>query len=652
MAKNILDDEVLKANQRFIKNNIKEQTLIEATEENNKAEFGILYDKENNKAIEDPKRNIEIGIDTAKNRTPSPLPANPTTEEFTVEGFEVTREGKWRKLVSPNTATIDDEIDSGFENREGLDYSKEITREDLTSERNNIIIAKLQDDEGNLIDPSEAIEGEEYTPVLIDRRDKQEITRENIASVRNNIVVAKLQDSEGNLIDPDDAIEGEEYTQVLVARRDKQEITREDIASVRNNIVVAKLQDSEGNLIDPDDAIEGEEYTPVLVARRDKQEITKTSDNKEFKLKGFEKQESGKWKKLSATYDEAEDEIDGSFENRESLDYKQELTKNIASVRNSISIVKLQDSEGNLIDPDEAIEEEEYTLVLVARRDKQEITKTGENRDFPFLRGYVVNPDNTLFPNIEKNNNFKITQDLISDFDARAISGYIVKLQDSEGNLIDPDDAIEEEEYTQVLVRRRDRQEIVSSDERLNEFEYDQRYENDFWNGNLLGEGRAKEPGDIGRRTIDASGLEQRNVGGNTLGMDDARMRELSIFLLMLFPYIGTSTIQNIRSAVASPDIVGLATSASQSAYYLLQNLRYYTPFELAKYFLHNFYTLHFLKEMTIKYPPGRAPSGAPDAKMWDGVLSETTSKSSRLIQKATRRFRRFRRWISVFNSI
>lgn len=166
----------------------------------------------------------------------------------------------------------------------------------------------------------------------------------------------------------------------------------------------------------------------------------------------------------------------------------------------------------------------------------------------------------------------------------------------------------------------------VSSTNNNEEFEYNVVYENDFWKANnWFGEGRAKlHENSLGEKTVNINDLEIReNVGGSStvLGVEisDNRMREMAIFLFMLFPYIGTSTVLNIRDAIDDPDLAGLAVSSSQNVYFLLQNLRYYTPFELGKYFIHNFYTMHFLKEMTIKYPPGRFSSGAPIAQRWDG---------------------------------
>ena len=369
MAINIFDDEVLKRNKRFISNEIKEETLIEKSAESGVTEFGILYDKEEQKALEDPKRNIEISLDSAGVRTPSVVPSDPRTRDIILEGFERLESGKWRKLSSPNEASINKDF-TNLENREELENSSEI------------------------------------------------------------------------------------------------------------------------------------------------------------------------------------------FLRNEGRD---------------ISFLKLEDSEGNLIDPDDAIEEEEYTPVLIARREARELGITAENKDFTFLRDYVVNPENTLFPEIGNQNDFKIVQE------------------------------IEEGDGT---------------------FTYNQMYENDFWEANnWFGEGRAARPGKpIRERTVNISDLEIREKTDNAfMGLTTDRLRELSIFLFMLFPYIGTSTVLNIRNAVASPDIVGLAVSSSQNAYFLMQNMRYFTPFELAKYFLHNFYTMHFMKEMTIKYAPGRVPTGAPNARQWDG---------------------------------
>lgn len=200
-----------------------------------------------------------------------------------------------------------------------------------------------------------------------------------------------------------------------------------------------------------------------------------------------------------------------------------------------------------------------------AKTNQEEITTEPENYDYTFLRDQVVNPENTRFPEVKNSTDFKINTET---------------------------ESFNENE----------------------EFKYNVVYNNDFWEANnFFGEGRAKlHENALDQETVNINDLEVRNE-------DDSLLRELSIFLFMLFPYIGTSTVLNIRDAAVSPNVVGLATSASQNAYFLLQNLRYFTPFELGKYFLHNFYTLNFLKEMTIKYPPGRMPTGAPSAVNWDG---------------------------------
>ena len=197
-------------------------------------------------------------------------------------------------------------------------------------------------------------------------------------------------------------------------------------------------------------------------------------------------------------------------------------------------------------------------------------------------------------------------------YDKDAEKGIEEPKREIEINLNDSANRTPTEREFETPEIKKERTEI---EEGNSELTYNQIYDNNFWSGALRSEGRASNPGDpIDEKTINTSDLEIREKEqGNPI------QRQLAIFLYLLFPYIGTSTVANIRGAASDPDIIGLAVSASQNAYFLLQNLRYFTPFELGKYFLHNFYTLHFMKEMTVKYPPGRFPSGAPDAENWNG---------------------------------
>jgi len=69
----------------------------------------------------------------------------------------------------------------------------------------------------------------------------------------------------------------------------------------------------------------------------------------------------------------------------------------------------------------------------------------------------------------------------------------------------------------------------------------------------------------------------------------------VGIFLYNLFPYQGLSSVSEIN-----PDIPGVANAAMNSLT-ALSKLKYFTPAELALTLGHNFYTLHFLRGITIK---------------------------------------------------
>ena len=300
--------------------------------------------------------------------------------------------------------------------------------------------------------------------------------------------------------------------------------------------------------------------------------------NSNISLEGFEKGADGKWKKLASPTNPGIEKTTENLENRDSLNNT--YSANFTEENNEISILKLRDSEGNLIDPEDAKEEEEYTPVLIARRDKEQITFNVDNFDSRFL-----------------------------------------KLRDSEGNLIDPEDAKEEEEYTLVLIARRDKESVEFSEEN-NRVTYNKVYQNSFWsNNNWLGS-RAKLPENpISEVSVNASDLEIRNVrpfdneAQTFLFGDEVRLQELAIFAFMLLPYIGTDLALSGIEAFNNPNPVGLALS-TPNFINAVNNLRYFTGGEITSYLLHNFYTISLLKRHSIKFPQNRV---FDTTREWDG---------------------------------
>ena len=153
---------------------------------------------------------------------------------------------------------------------------------------------------------------------------------------------------------------------------------------------------------------------------------------------------------------------------------------------------------------------------------------------------------------------------------------------------------------------------------------YNKVYQNSFWSNNDWFGNRAKLPENpIRQVSVDTSDLEIRDKSESSLlglPINENKLRELSIFVFMLFPYIGTDVALSARSAIEDPNIVGLATSGAANIGFALNNLRYFTAAELVTYFGHNFYSLYFLKRHSIKYPLKLWSGVDTNVREWDGA--------------------------------
>ena len=160
--------------------------------------------------------------------------------------------------------------------------------------------------------------------------------------------------------------------------------------------------------------------------------------------------------------------------------------------------------------------------------------------------------------------------------------------------------------------------EIIKGESNLT---YNKVYQNSFWSNNDWFGNRARLPENpISQETVNISNLEVRGKAAGGFPVNEDRLRELSIFVFMLFPYIGTNVALTARSGIEEPNIAGLATSASANVFFAFNNLRYFTGAELISYFGHNFYTLNFLKGHSIKYPLSKLwNQNDVGVREWDG---------------------------------
>ena len=82
------------------------------------------------------------------------------------------------------------------------------------------------------------------------------------------------------------------------------------------------------------------------------------------------------------------------------------------------------------------------------------------------------------------------------------------------------------------------------------------------------------------------------------------RASELDIFLYDLLPYFGTSSVKeslSLANNVGSVAVTDLITNSLSTTISAVQKIKYFTPAELVAYFGSNFYTMHFLKGISVK---------------------------------------------------
>jgi len=523
MAINILDDEVLKRNRAYFTN--VEETKISATEVKKTPDndLSVYLDK----YVEANENSKEYGaiIEGAGGKTPIEINATISKENAT----QIISEGSGAKT---NATQLFQRVSTRAKDvsyKDIYDESAETALED-TNERDVITLSTNQ-------------EIREATSL-----------QSNVLLRGITLRITKLQDEEGNLIDPENAVVNEEYT----------------IAGITT---------------------EGKEYEDIDISTDLRESILNT-----ISYEKFSKDADGAWNIISVGQT-PEGSINqetislSSFENREKI-----ISSRLDLSSLPIDALGLRFSNENT---------PYYTDFYFM--DTQ--VNTQGIKELYDRENWTTTPNLTTIPQDALRVRFSIegTPNDYTDF-------YFIEDPNALRELYD------RENWTATP--------IISNVEagRLDEFQYDQMYTNDFWMANnWFGEGRAKQlPNQIGQKTVDINNLEIReNLSGSTdvagLQINNNRMREMSIFLFMLFPYIGTSIVNNIRSAIDNPDPVGLVGAAVNSVN-LLFALKYFTPGELVKYAGHNFYTLMFFKSTTVKNPPGGIINFEPGgATRWDG---------------------------------
>lgn len=106
----------------------------------------------------------------------------------------------------------------------------------------------------------------------------------------------------------------------------------------------------------------------------------------------------------------------------------------------------------------------------------------------------------------------------------------------------------------------------------------------------------------------------------------------LGLFLYNLVPYQALNAVSGVGAAIENPDVAGLLTSSAMTSLSGLQKLKYFTPAELALTLGHNFYTLHFLRGVTVKKGRGGAlgisgPASQDD--IWTGEVDLSFGRDS-----------------------